>query len=112
MGFLGLVKLFEPNLVNLYEFRDSSPVIRLETAFRLAHDHLSIPRLLEVSGKINGKDLPSRRQNFYFSTHHTGHLRFSCKSGFSACNFLLAKHARFCGKRIVTNIAEGAFVGL
>ena len=60
MAFLGLVKVLEPNLVNLYEYRETSTSIRLETAFRLAKDHLGIPRLLEISGNTEW----SRKGNF------------------------------------------------
>ncbi|XP_055338258.1 spectrin beta chain, erythrocytic-like [Paramacrobiotus metropolitanus] len=49
MAFLALVKLLDSNLINLCEFRDAPSAIRLETAFRMAEDHLGIPRLLDVS---------------------------------------------------------------
>lgn len=53
MAFLGLVKVLNSSLVNLYQFREESTRVRLETAFRLANDHLGIPPLLDTIGMLS-----------------------------------------------------------
>ena len=64
MAFLGLVKVFEVTLVNLYDFRNVSSILRLETAFRLAKDRFDIPRLLEISGKKSRSYIFSRGKQY------------------------------------------------
>lgn len=53
MAFLGLVKVFDPNLVNLNDYRTATPAQRMNAAFSMAHERLGIPRFLDVAGKFD-----------------------------------------------------------
>ncbi|XP_055327248.1 uncharacterized protein LOC129580654 isoform X3 [Paramacrobiotus metropolitanus] len=49
MAFLGLVKVLDPKLINLNDYRRATPSERMNVAFTLAHEQLGIPKFLEVS---------------------------------------------------------------
>lgn len=50
MAFLAVIKAIDPSLVDMKQALEDSMQENLEKAFRIAHDALHIPRLLEPEG--------------------------------------------------------------
>lgn len=49
LAFLGLVKVLSPNSVNLNDYKNATAAERMNSAFSLAHQHLGIPKFLDVA---------------------------------------------------------------
>lgn len=50
MAFLAVIKAIDPSLVDMKQALEDSMRENLEKAFRIAHEALHIPRLLEPEG--------------------------------------------------------------